>query len=231
MLRLLFQLLVGLHPRAFQRRFAPEMMSIFDHASGKRAALSLVADAFISLVRQWVLRPSFWREPSPAEQPQMASAGMRSFYIIENYRPSGVALLHGATLSLAAFITITLAFIHTRGSQVQPWLPKIEAEKSDSPPSEQKAFQTSPPLEFCQGRYVANGPNPITLDVTAEENRLFLTYPGSTKTALSPCSGSTFKSGDSTSCQISFSKFDQGKFQQLDIDQGGHHFTARRLHE
>src|SRR5580700_8458878 len=164
MLRFLFQLLVGLHPPAFRRRFAPEMMWIFDHVSGKRAALSLVADAFLSLIRQWVLRPGFWSEPSPAEQPQMASAGARSFYIIENYRPSGVALLHGATLSLAAFITITLAFIHTRGSQVQPWLPKIGAEKSESPLTERRAFQTTPPLEFCQGRYVAKGPNSATLE-------------------------------------------------------------------
>lgn len=231
MLRPLFQLLVGLHPRAFRRRFAPEMMSIFDHASGKRAALSLVADAFISLLRQWVLRPGFWREPSPAEQPQMALVGARSFYIIENYRPSGVALLHGATLSLAAFITITLAFIHTRGSQVQPWLPKIEAETSEIPPTAQKVFQSTPPLEFCQGRYVAGGLNPATVDVTIEENQLFLTYPGSTKTPLSPCSGSTFKNSGSSGCQISFSKFDRGKFQQLDIGQGGRHLTARRLRQ
>jgi hypothetical protein len=207
------------------------MLSIFDHATGRLAAISLVADAFISLLRQRALRPSFWSEPSPSEQPQMASAGARSFYILENYRPSGVALLHGATLSLAAFITITLAFIHTRGSQVQPWLPKVEAERSESPPSEQKVFQTTPPLEFCQGRYVADGLNPATVDVTVEENQLFLTHPRSTKTALSPCSGSTFKNGGSSSCQISFSNFDRGKFQQLDIDQGCHHLTAFRLHE
>jgi hypothetical protein len=178
-----------------------------------------------------MLRPGFWREPSPAEQPQMASAGARSFYILENYRPSGVALLHGATLSLAAFLTITLAFIHTRGSQVQPWLPKIEAETSESTFSEQKVFQITPPLEFCLGRYVAEGRNSATVDVTIEENHVFLTYPGSTKTVLSPCSGSTFKIGSSSSCQLSFSKFDRGKFQQLDIDQGGRHFTALRSHE
>jgi hypothetical protein len=95
----------------------------------------------------------------------------------------------------------------------------------------QKAFQIAPPLEFCQGRYVANGLNPTTLDVTLEESRLFLSYPRSNKTALSPCSGSAFKNGGSSSCQISFSNFDRGKFQQLDIDQGGHHLTAFRLHE
>ena len=231
MLRPLFQILVGLQPRAFRRRFAPEMLSIFDQASGKRAALSLVADACISLLRQWALRPGFSREPSPAEQPQMAPAGARSFYIIENYRPSGVALLQGATLSLAAFITITLAFIHTRGSQVQPWLPKIGAEKSESPLTERRAFQTTPPLEFCQGRYVAKGPNSATLEVTIEENRLFFTYPGGAKTALSPSSGSSFKDGGSSGWQISFSNFDRGKFQQLDIDQGGRHLTARRFDE
>jgi len=231
MLRLLFRFVVGLHPLAFRRRFAPEMLSIFDHATGKLAAITFVADAFISLLRQWALRPRFWSEPSPAEQPQMASAGARSFYISENYRPSGVALLQGAALSLAAFITITLAFIHTRGSKVQPWLPKIEAEKSESPLSEQKVFRSTSPLEFYEGKYAANTLNPATADVTVEKNQLFLSYPGSAKIALSPCSGSTFKNGGSSSCQISFSKFDQGKFQQLDIDQGSHHFTAFRLHE
>jgi hypothetical protein len=229
MLRTLFQLLVGLHPRAFRRRFAPEMLSIFDHATGKRIALSLVADAFISLLRQSVLRPGFWSEPNPAEEPQMASAGARSFYIFEKYRPSGMALLHGATLSLAAFITITLAFIHTRGSKVQPWLPRIEAEKSEIPPAEQKAFQSSPPLEFCEGTYVSDTPDSPKMDVTVEENQLFLSLPGKTGTALAPCSGSAFRYGGSSSCQITFSDFDRGKFRKLDINQGVRHLTATRL--
>ena len=108
--------LVGLHPRAFQRRFAPEMMSIFDHASGKRAALSLVADAFISLVRQWVLRPSFWREPSPC---RAASNGIGwgaffSLTLSKNIDRAEWPSLHGATLSLAAFITITLVLSSIR---------------------------------------------------------------------------------------------------------------------
>jgi hypothetical protein len=229
MLRALFQLLVGLHPRAFRRRFAPEMLSIFDHATGKRIALSLVADAFISLLRQWGLRPGFWSEPNPDEEPQMASAGTRSFYISENYRPSGLALLHGVTLTLAAFITITLAFIHTKGSKVQPWLPRIEAEKSEIPPTEQEAFQTSPPLEFCEGMYATDSPNSPEMDVTVEGNRLFLSLPGKIRTALAPCSGSTFRYDGSSSCQITFSNFDRGKFQKLDINQGVRHFTAIRL--
>jgi hypothetical protein len=229
MLRTLFQLLVGLHPRTFRRRFAPEMLSIFDHATGKRVALSLVADAFISLLRQWGLRPGYWSEPSPAEEPQMVSAGARSFYILENYRPSGMALLHGATLSLAAFITITLAFIHTRGSKVQPWLPRIEAEKSEIPRTEQKVLQSSLPLEFCEGTYVADSSDSPKMDVTVEENQLFLSLPGKARTALAPCSGSTFRYGGSSSCQITFSNLDRGKFQQLDINQGSRHSTAIRL--
>jgi hypothetical protein len=228
MLRTLFQLLVGLHPRAFRRRFAPEMLSIFDHATEKRVALSFVADVFISLLRQWGLRPGSWSEPSATEQPQMASAGTRSFYISENYRPSGLALLHGTTLTLTVFITITLAFIHTKGSKVQPWLPRIEAEKSEIPLAEQKAFQTSPPLEFCEGMYAADSPNSPEMDVTVEGNRLFLSLPGKTRTALALCSGSTFRYGGSSSCQITFSSFDRGKFQKLDINQGVRHFTAIR---
>ena len=65
MFRSLFRLLVSLHPRAFRERFAGEMLSIFDHSDGKMAALGLVADAFLSLLRQWGFRPAFWNDGLP----------------------------------------------------------------------------------------------------------------------------------------------------------------------
>lgn len=54
MTRSLYRSLLRLHPPAFRRQFAEEMLWIFDETGG---AVSLVADGFTSLVRQWLTRP------------------------------------------------------------------------------------------------------------------------------------------------------------------------------
>lgn len=135
MLRSLFQLLVGLHPRAFRERFAVEMLSVFDHSNGKKAALSLVADALLSFLRQWGFRPSFWNDAVAVEQPQPASAGAPAFFVLESRRPTGMALIHGGILSLLFFVVISLAVLNARGSQVQPWLPSIKPESLRGTPA------------------------------------------------------------------------------------------------
>lgn len=128
MFRSLFRLLVSLHPRAFRERFAGEMLSIFDHSDGKMAALGLVADAFLSLLRQWGFRPAFWNDAVAAEHPQVASAGAPTFFVLESHRPRGIALIHGGILSILFFVVISLAVLNSRGSQVQPRLPRIKPE-------------------------------------------------------------------------------------------------------
>lgn len=60
MTRLLYRLLLGLHPPAFRRQFAGEMLWIFDESTGA-AAWMLLADALISLARQWLLRSGAWK--------------------------------------------------------------------------------------------------------------------------------------------------------------------------
>ena len=54
MTRTLYRSLLWLHPPAFRRQFAEEMLWIFDETGG---AVSLVADGFTSLLRQWLTRP------------------------------------------------------------------------------------------------------------------------------------------------------------------------------
>jgi hypothetical protein len=60
MLRSLYRFLLALHPAAFRQRFAGEMLGIFDEASETGGAASLLADASLSLTRQWLVRSGLW---------------------------------------------------------------------------------------------------------------------------------------------------------------------------
>jgi Ca2+-binding EF-hand superfamily protein len=92
-----------LHPRAFRERFGEEMISIFDeHAGGRRGVL--LADAIISLFRQWVLRPR--HETAVAA---VVTSDMPVFHIFESSLPCRSALVQGAVLSLVFFGAVTAA--------------------------------------------------------------------------------------------------------------------------
>lgn len=60
MIRGLYRCLVRSHPVAFRLRFEEEMLWIFDQAEGSWGTASLIADAVISLSRQWCLRSGLW---------------------------------------------------------------------------------------------------------------------------------------------------------------------------
>lgn len=55
MIRTLYRSLLRLHPPGFRRQYSEEMLWIFDETGG---AVSLVADGFFSLVRQWLKLPA-----------------------------------------------------------------------------------------------------------------------------------------------------------------------------
>lgn len=59
--RSLYRCLVWLHPAAFRLRFEEEILWIFDEAADGWGAASLVRDASISLLRQWLLRSQMWK--------------------------------------------------------------------------------------------------------------------------------------------------------------------------
>jgi hypothetical protein len=60
-MRHLYALLISLHPSSFRKRFAPEMLLIFDEAANSRGAGSLFVDAILSLLRQWLIRSGLWK--------------------------------------------------------------------------------------------------------------------------------------------------------------------------
>ena len=61
MVRKLYTCLLLMHPPAFRRRFAAEMLCIFDEAALSTGASTLMADAAASLARQWILRSESWK--------------------------------------------------------------------------------------------------------------------------------------------------------------------------
>lgn len=61
MIRLFYRLLLCLHPPAFRREFADEMLWIFDQTRGAAAVAMLFSDALLSLARQWLLRSGVWK--------------------------------------------------------------------------------------------------------------------------------------------------------------------------
>ena len=60
-MRLLYRILLWLHPPAFRRQFADEMLWIFDETAGAAALWMLLGDALISLARQWLFRSGAWK--------------------------------------------------------------------------------------------------------------------------------------------------------------------------
>jgi len=101
MLRLLYSWLLRLHPEGFRKRFAEEMLSIFDHAEKGPAAAKLIADALLSLVRQWTLRSEYWERAS--ERVPWSADGAPVFYILESFKPRRGALFAGGILTLTLF--------------------------------------------------------------------------------------------------------------------------------
>src|SRR6266481_3315625 len=92
MFRSLYRLLLYLHPPLFRKRFAEEMLWIFDEAAETQGVLRLFADAFVSLLREWVVRPESLHTPLAAAvsaQPAGASAffGWRHFEVAQYSLP------------------------------------------------------------------------------------------------------------------------------------------------
>jgi hypothetical protein len=96
MLRFLYGCVLRAHPVYFRRRFAEEMLSIFDQAETPTAAAGLVLDGVVSLFRQRVFRPEFGEGP----RVEVSADGAPLFSTFESPRPGTGALIYGALLSL-----------------------------------------------------------------------------------------------------------------------------------
>jgi len=139
MLRLLYCWALRFHPARFRERFAEEMLSIFDHIEGRAAAAGLLADAFISLLRQWTMRSEYWEEKAAVSVPA-GVGGLPVFYTLENFKPRKSALLGGAVLTWIACSSVFLALGHGRIHSV--YLPSVSFE---SPANSEDQLPASTP--------------------------------------------------------------------------------------
>jgi hypothetical protein len=157
MLRSLYQLVLRAHPPYFRQRFAEEMQSIFDQAESRSVAAGLLADAVLSLLRQWSLRPQFW-EDSP-----LAGAGQGTpiFSVLDKNKPRTAALVYGALLSALVLngVCWTMGyawnhpiFIELRRPVFVP--PASWGRKSTSVPRDEATESAEPSLYTGEGRVV-----------------------------------------------------------------------------
>ena len=114
MIRFLYFCLLRLHPPHFRRRFADEMLWIFDQPAQNR--FRLLADAAASVLRQWLFRPEF-REQRSAALAASQYSDVPVFRTLDDSLPRKSALINGGILSLAIFAAMTLAIGHSRGSR------------------------------------------------------------------------------------------------------------------
>jgi hypothetical protein len=109
MLRWLYIQTIWLHPAPFRWRFGDDMLDDFDRASN-RAKLRYLAEAPVSLARQWLLRPEFRHveaSAAPAEA-LLATGAVPLFQTFETYRPRPAALLHAGLLALLAILAAVI---------------------------------------------------------------------------------------------------------------------------
>ncbi len=100
---------VRLHPSSFRRRFGEEMLYIFDQQKGAAAALGAMLDCFLSLLRQWTLRPRTGAQLRPAILQSSTTDHVPLFATFDTFQPRASAIIPGALLSLILFYAAVLA--------------------------------------------------------------------------------------------------------------------------
>ena len=190
MLRSLYRCALHLHPPAFRRRFAEEMLFIFDQQASRSAAAKLLIDALVSTLRQWALRPECWHA-LPAKSPQTLADGIPTFYTIRPFRPRRAAVVHGIALTTVVFCLTCFAIRHswirvlhvripevpfeepawvppaaTRASDqtapASPRQPAVEPSVADPIPSAASRVEKKPPQRRETARPQDNAGNPVT---------------------------------------------------------------------
>ena len=143
MLRPLYRCMLRLHPSGFRKRFEDEMLSIFDAAATSRDQFRLLADGLLSLVRQWSLRPEFWRG-APLNSIQTAHDGVPCFYSLDPFRPRTSAVIHGSVLTIILFLSTCYAMRHSWIRVLNVHIPEMQFERSEwLPPTKTPSSQSS----------------------------------------------------------------------------------------
>lgn len=120
MKRAIYLLLVWLHPPAFRREYAGEMLWIFDQTAPKAGTSLLFKDVVVSLLRQWLIRSRLWIflvAATGALFTMLAGNSMLHFLFSRIVRRQASSpqevLLFAAVLALLTVIFTVIVFVNT----------------------------------------------------------------------------------------------------------------------
>jgi hypothetical protein len=216
MLRFCYWCLLRFHPARFRERFSEEMLSIFDHIGGRASRGKLVADASVSLLRQWTMRPQNWEQEATASIPIGATA-TPAFFTLGDFKPRKSALFYGAVLTLILYCGLFLVLRHSKRHYV--YLPAALSEWVVSPDT----------LDSYAGVYSSDPPNKLTASVTVISGQLMVEMPGESRSALVPVSGNKFVFSEGQENWIEFSKHRNGVIYGIRVHRNGSEFQAHRV--
>lgn len=216
MLRFCYWCLLRFHPARFRKRFAEEMLSIFDHNEGRASRGKLVADAFFSLLRQWTMRPQNWEQKATASIPISATA-TPAFFTLGDFKPRKRALFYGAVLTSILYWGLFLVLRHSRKHYV--YLPAALSEWVVSPDT----------LDSYAGVYSSDLPNKLTVSLTVKSGQLMVEIPKEWKSALVPGPRNRCVFSDGQQNWIEFSKHRNGVIYAIRVHRNGSEFQAHRV--
>jgi hypothetical protein len=230
------------------------MMYIFEQQKGTRAALDVIGDCVLSLLRQWILRPHV----ATASLGSPAPDHIPSFETLEPFQPCASAIIHGMVLSLILFYwqfnTMSVFAIRHSWTHVSNLhIPEIPAPvdviptEADNPQSENIASSSSrtpaaavPPrgaiilFEPYVGKYISKHPS-ANLSIQIERHplsgdhlTLSLADAGQPSLALSPASPARFVILGAKNSYVDFTADAQGRICYLSLVLNGMFITAQR---
>jgi hypothetical protein len=215
MLRFCYWCLVRFHPSRFREHFAEEMLSIFDHIEGRASRGKLAADAFISLLRQWIMRPENWEQKATASIPIGATA-TPTFFTLGDFKPRKISLFYGAVLTLILYCGLFLILKHSRKHYV--YMPAVLSESVVSLDA----------LDSYAGVYVSDLPDKLTVSLTVKSGELIVETPREWKSALVSVPGNRFVFSDGQDNWIEFSKHGNGVIYGIRVHRNCSEFQAHR---
>jgi len=111
MLSAAYQFLLMIHPPTFRRRFAAEMLGIFDQAAASEGEFALFTDALVSLGRQWILRSGSWKFAAAifGASLQITAGGLLWLMFSSRPRPSDARVPDHAALEQMTWLILAAA--------------------------------------------------------------------------------------------------------------------------
>jgi hypothetical protein len=119
MTRTLYRTLLLLHPSGFRRRFAGEMLCVFDEAVVESAASGFCLSIALSLARHWFRHPGLWRTVGAIVGggltllPRVAAPHLRFPATAPISSDALILLTAGVLIAIVATLVVTVVLFQT----------------------------------------------------------------------------------------------------------------------